>query len=158
MPDWQTVILSITASLLASITVSIMVTSRLRKSIKLILSSLRTYRDLQRASRLLSRKPRRRYIVFEVISEAPIDWDALEEEVKKVITEYLGKTGRIDSGVALAYYDPDRRRGVLRVRADYRYKVLGLLGLVRRVQGRKVLIIPLAVTGSVKRAKRIIRG
>ncbi len=158
MPDWQTITLSITASLLASITVSLIITSRLRRSLKLILSSLKTYRDLQRASRLLSRKPRRRYIVFEVISEAPINWDALEEEVKRVITEYLGKTGRVDSGVALAYYDPDRNRGVLRVRSDYRYKVLGLLGLVRRIQGRRAIIIPLAVTGSVKRAKRIIRG
>ena len=93
---------------------------------------------------------------MELVSEKPLSADEVEKAIKALVREYLGVTGLASSGVSLVYYDKQRGRGVVRVSQEYRYQVLGLLGLLRRVGGSKVLVIPLAVTGSIKRAKRLL--
>lgn len=157
MPDWATILLSITLSTAISILATYMLQERLwRRRLASVLGSLRTYRDLKRAVDKLGRRPRRRYIVFELMAERSIPQDRVEEAIKGVVREYLGLAGLTGSGVSLVYYEEARGRGVLRVSGEYRYQVLGLLGLLRRIDGARVIVIPLAVTGSIKRAKRLL--
>ncbi len=157
MADWLTILLSIILSTIASLTAAYNLQERRwRRRFQALLSTLRTYRDVNRAARKLGRRPRRRYIVVEILSEEPLPMDEVERAIKSVVREYLGVAGLASSGVSLVYYDENRGRGVVRVNQEYRYQVLGLLGLLRHVGNSRVLIVPLAVTGSLKRAKRLL--
>ncbi len=159
MPDWTTILLSVILSTASALLLTLYYTERVwRRRLGFILSSLRTYRDLRRVVARTSRRPRRRYIVFEVLTSGNIGQGSLEEAIKDQVRRVLGASGLVGSGVDLIQYDEARRRGILRVRSDYKYSIIGILGLVRNVDGARVLIIPLAVTGSIKRARRLMEG
>lgn len=131
---------------------------RLERAASLLGLALRLearYREALRVARKLSRKPRRRYVVFEVIPPVA-DSKSLEDALKNVMKELKGVSGVVEAGVKVIEYNPETGRGILRVRRGYKYLALASLGLVRSVNGRRVLIIPIATTGSVKRARRLV--
>lgn len=156
MVDWITIIISVLISTIISLASTlILVEYRWRRRLGLILSSIIRYRDLRNMANILSRRPRKRYIVFEVMSSVEeVDWRGLESEIRGVVSKVLGLHGLAESGVKLVYYNESSRRGVLKVRESYKYQVIGLLGLVRSLNGAPVMLTPITVTGSLKRAKR----
>jgi ribonuclease P/MRP protein subunit POP5 len=129
---------------------------RLRRVVAALLSGAARERNIVRARRILSRRPRRRYIVFEVIPggfrEAEV-WEA----IKATAERFAGLLGLALSGLALVDYDEERSRGIVRVRREYKGLALTVLSLTRRISGVRVLIVPLATTGSIKRARRLLR-
>ena len=115
----------------------------------------------ERIARALARareKPRDRYIVFEVASAARPSLEEVEEAITGVARSVLGASGLVDSRLRLIYYDESARRGILRVRNTYKYHALAILGLVRRAGGAPVMIIPLSTHGTIKSAKKRLRG
>ena len=128
--------------------------SELTRVVKALLSSATSLSKLRGASRASSR-PRRRYIVFEVIPGGFSREDverAIEEAAKRV----LGVVGVGNMGLKLVYYSEERSRGALRVRNEWKYAALAVLGFVRRIGDARVTLVPLSVTGSIKKAKKII--
>ncbi|MCE4624461.1 MAG: hypothetical protein F7C35_01170 [Desulfurococcales archaeon] len=115
-------------------------------------------RELSRIRRILSRKPRRRYIVFTIISEADLNEKRLQQEIIRLSRRIIGSAGLANSGIQLVYFNPITRRGVLRVRAQYKNVALGVLGLLREVDGEHVIVVPLITSGTIKRAKKIADG
>lgn len=114
------------------------------------------YREASRAVKRLSRRPRARYVVFEVIPANAVDAGSLEEAVMGVARGLWGLTGLAEAGLRVVDYSPATGRGILRVRREYKHVALATLGLLRRVGEARILVIPLAVTGSVKRARRLL--
>jgi len=129
---------------------------RLRSIVAALLSGAARERDVLRARRILARRPRRRYIVFEVIPggfrEEEV-WGAIRATAERL----AGLLGLSLSSLTLIDYDEERSRGIVRVRREYKGLALAVLSMTRRVSGTKVLIVPLATTGSVKRARRLLR-
>ena len=113
-------------------------------------------REAVRVARALGRRPRRRYVVFEVVP-AHGDEAEVERTVYSVLESVLGLVGFSDAGVKLVEYNAETGRGILRVRHTYKTLALAALGLIREIGGRRVAVVPLAVTGSVKRAKRLLK-
>lgn len=100
----------------------------------------------------------RRYVVFEVLGTEPISFDELREIVESTARRVYGEITASMMGVKLVEYDEVKRRGVVRVRRDYKYHALAILGMIRSVGSKKVMIVPLATTGSLKRAKRLVES
>ncbi|GAB6147692.1 Rpp14/Pop5 family protein [Stetteria hydrogenophila] len=147
------------AGLAASLAATRPLARRLSRAAGLLELALRLearYREAARLARSLSRRPRRRYIVFEVIPAEAADAGSLESAIRETLKGLTGVVGLAESGVKLIEYQPGSGRGILRVRAGYKYAALAALGLVRRINGRRVLIAPLATTGSIKRARRLV--
>ncbi len=100
-------------------------------------------------------RPKKRYIVFEIFPPG-----LKEEDVKlaidKMAREVIGLKGISEARLKLIYYDEERSRGILRVRREYKYVALAILGLIRNVKNVEVLITPLTSTGSLKRAKKVV--
>jgi len=114
----------------------------------------------ERIARSLARarvKPKHRYIVFEVASSRRVPRDELARKIREVATKTLGLTGLVDSGLQLIEYDESTRRGILRVRHTYKYHALAILGLVREVSGERVLLVPLATSGTLRKARKEAR-
>ena len=65
--------------------------------------------------------------------------------------------GLAEANVSLAYYDPSRMVGIVRTTNTAKHVVLAALGMVRRVAGKRVLIVPVRTTGTIKRAKRALQ-
>ncbi|MEB3780807.1 MAG: hypothetical protein GSR85_11370 [Desulfurococcales archaeon] len=154
MSSWLillTILLAVAVSTAVSFIVSVRSSKRL---ITAVLGTIATFSDAKKLAREYGRKPRRRYIVFEVATTDKVGMDDVEEAIVDAIREVLGSLGLVESGFKLIYYDEARRRGIIRVRHDYKFKILGILGLVREIRGREVNVIPITVTGSLKNAKK----
>ncbi len=147
--------MSIVASLIVATIVSYMMSRRIsRLVVSRVLDGIVTFRDMKRLAREYARKPRRRYIVFEVASAGEVSMEGLERTLLDAIRVMLGNIGLVESGFKLIHYDEARKRGIIRVRHDYKFKILGILGLVREVEDSRVMIIPITVTGSLKNARK----
>ncbi len=107
-------------------------------------------------SRRLRKKLRKRYMVFEVISDGTPDKSSLESEIKGVFKNLFGEIHLTAASLAIQYYDSRLRMGILKFTHRYRYKVLAALGLVKRVGSVKVLIVPVRTTGTYKKALKYI--
>ena len=132
-------------------------TKRIGRLLESVITVARA-RELSRLRKTLSRKPKKRYIVFTIVSEADISEKRLQQELIRLTRRIIGTAGLANSGLQLVYYNPVTRRGVLRVRAQYKNLALGVLGLLREVDGEHIIVIPLTTSGTIKRAKKIADG
>lgn len=117
-------------------------------SSKVILKVLKTRR--------LRRKLRKRYMVFEVISDGTLDKNSLESEIRIVFKDLFGEIHLTTASLAIQYYDSRLKAGILKFTHRYKYKVLATLGLVKRVGNVKVLIVPVRTTGTYRKALKYI--
>ncbi len=112
-------------------------------------------RALAKAAKAVLRRPRRRYIVFEVVP-AGAGREEVERAIEDAARAVLGLVGLADSAVKLVDYDESTGRGIVRVRHTYKYVALAVLGLVRSINGRPAMIVPIATSGTIRRARRLM--
>lgn len=106
----------------------------------------------------LARRRRRRYIAFYIVAEEgpPMDPRDVEKAILSQLERLGGQLAVALGRVQLVYYHPDRMAGIIRASHDTKYLVLAAMGLVRRIAGRRALIIPVRTTGTIKRAKKAL--
>jgi RNase P/RNase MRP subunit POP5 len=109
-----------------------------------------------RAGRRASRRGRR-YIVFEVLGTEPVKFEELRDAIMGTVRRVYGELGEARLRVKLIEYDEVRRRGILRVRREFKLQALAVLGLTRDFNGRRLLLVPISTTGSLKRARALVR-
>ena len=127
---------------------------RTRLLLSAVLSAGRA-RELSRIRRSASRRPSRRYIVFQVIGESEVSERSLSLALNQAARRLVGASTLADSGLQLVYYNPVTMRGVIRVRREYRNLVFGVLGIVRNVGDVSVVLSPITTAGTIKKAKKI---
>lgn len=127
---------------------------RVRVLLEAVLGSARA-RELSKIRRAFSRRPRRRYIVFQVVSDGDVSEKSLYQAIMRSARRLLGSAAVADSGLMLAYYNAATRRGVLRVRSDYKNAAMAVLGTVRRAGDSNVLAVPITTSGTIKKAKKL---
>lgn len=128
---------------------------RISATLSALLGGASRYRDIAKARQKMASRPRRRYIVFEVVPGGVSEGE-LREAIVSTTRRIAGETGLALSGLALILYNEETSRGVIRVRHTHKNLALAVLGLTRHVSGKRVLLVPLASTGSLKRAKRLL--
>ncbi len=114
--------------------------------------------DAEEVLRKLRRKRRRRYIVFYVIAEERegISPEKLEKAVREAVERLYGLIGAGDAYPQLVFYDPREMAGIIRTTHTAKHIVIAGLASVRKIDGVRVVIVPIATTGTIKRAKRIL--
>ncbi|MCE4600696.1 MAG: hypothetical protein F7C38_03945 [Desulfurococcales archaeon] len=154
--DWLVPLLVVDIILIIFMIYIYSIVSRVRKTLKGLLTAASINHRIRKAVEETSQKPRRRYIVFTIETTENIDERSLARAIIKTAEEILGEVGLVDSGIHLVYYDPVKRLGVIRVKHLYKYHALAILGLVRDVNGVKIRILPLGTSGTLKKAlKRV---
>jgi len=104
------------------------------------------------------RKLRKRYMIFEVISDGDVDKNLLENEIRNSFNGMFGKIHLARASISIPYYDSKLKVGVLKFTHMYRYKVLATLGLVRNVGNVKVFLIPIRTTGTLKKTLKYLKS
>ena len=134
------------------------------KLISAALSSKALKRFIKAIEERKSKKIRRRYLVFEVLlhgnevsSPNDIDKVRLEGKIKEAFKELFGSLELSRSGISLVYFDHKEMKGVLRFKAPYRAKVLVALGYIKEINGIDAVIVPLGISGTLKKALAKLR-
>ncbi|MDK2384487.1 MAG: Rpp14/Pop5 family protein, partial [Candidatus Korarchaeota archaeon] len=140
----QAALLASMAALLASAYLALRLRGAeeaLRETRRILSYALEHQKSLRKLAKVRS-KPRRRYVVFEYLG--PLSSENRREVEDAIIAGFAKVFG--DRGVELArprliMVDDESRCGVVRVRRNYVNHLIGVLGLVRSINGEKVMLI-----------------
>jgi len=102
-----------------------------------------------------SLRTKRRYIVFEIISEHPMEYSDFVNAVWASLLNFLGEATTSDARIWIIQnlYDLKNHRGVIRCKHDSVEQVRAALTLIQMVGETKAVIKILGVTGTIKSAK-----
>ncbi len=148
--------------ILASLSIlSLYISLKAYRSTKNLLYMLQRYpRVIDRLSKIIESKkrPRKRYIVFRLISSNPISGRELDKIIRDTVKNVIGVKGLAETDYALIDYDETTGLGIIRSN-NRTYKLLiGLLGLVRSINDVKILIVPVSAHGTIKKAREKIKS
>ena len=102
-----------------------------------------------------SLRSHKRYVVFEVISENPVDYNELVSSIWNSTINFLGE---LESSEAMIWsiqnlYDESTQRGIIKCRHDFVESVRVVLSLIHTIGETKAVIKVLGVTGTIKSAR-----
>lgn len=102
-----------------------------------------------------SLRERKRYLAFEIISEAPIEeFNEFSEAFWTKSLEFLGELGCADAGFILIHekYNKGLQRGVIRVNNKHLNKLRATLALIENIDNKKSIVRSIAVSGMLNKA------
>ena len=102
-----------------------------------------------------SMRPPKRYIVFEIISDTPVNYGEFVNAVWTTSLEFLGELGTSEAGIWFVHnsYDDEKQTGILKCRHNNVENVRTVLSLISTVGETRCIIKILGVTGTIKSAK-----
>ncbi|MCQ4345374.1 MAG: Rpp14/Pop5 family protein [Sulfolobaceae archaeon] len=96
----------------------------------------------------------KRYVVVDVVSKTPIDTSTLETNVRLAVTSLFGQVWLDISNPKVIYF-VNSKAIISTNRVGYKV-VLASLPKVAEVSDNNVIVVPRKITGSVKKAKRLV--
>lgn len=141
------------ATSLASLYISLATYLRVRRALRVVRGAL-----AKGVGRLV--RPRRRYVVFEVVpisgDLSSVSREELEDALARAYRELNGLVGLSLARPTLVHYDRSRGLGVLAVKHLWRRHAILAMSLVREVGGVRVLLNPLRTTGTRRKALKYL--
>ncbi len=101
-----------------------------------------------------SLRERQRYIAYEILSDKLVNSKAIREEFYSKIKGYLGSFGMAEAGVMML--EEAGNKGIIRTNSKNVDKVRAALILVKNINGNKVIIKTLGVSGILNKALKYI--
>lgn len=98
-------------------------------------------------------KERKRYIVFKVYSDHILSEKKVKDAVESQCLQFLGELGMSKAG--LLFIAQSRYSGVVRVSHKYVDEIKTALSMIKKIDGKNVMIKTLRVTGTIKKTKKI---
>lgn len=107
-----------------------------------------------------SLRQKKRYIVFKVLSEKPIEYIELVQSIWRSFLNFLGelKTSELNIWIMKNLFDQKMQRGLIRCSHKEVEYIRGALALIEEAGEIKILIKVEGVTGTIKSAKKKYLG
>ncbi len=105
-----------------------------------------------------SLRERRRYLVFEVISEREIDKRELLDEIRSSLYSLYGDVGASESRIWLIGYDKKKDVGILRCAHNKVEEVRAALACIHSVNGARIGMRVIKTAGTIKGATRLTKS
>jgi RNase P/RNase MRP subunit POP5 len=101
-------------------------------------------------------RDKKRYVAFEMVSDKPLPGDADKLLIRK-INELLGAFNSAKASIMRVKYDPKLQKGLLRVDRAFVDFVRACFVMIKNINGEKVLIRTLYVSGMLNKAADYIK-
>ncbi|MBT5022959.1 hypothetical protein HOK51_04515 [Candidatus Woesearchaeota archaeon] len=105
---------------------------------------------------LPSLRERKRYLVYEIISNGPIqDTKTVSKTFWSAFNRYLGELGCSQAGIMILEdkYNKQNQRGVIRVNNKFVDKIIANLALIDNIDNQKTIVNTVGVSGTLKKAQ-----
>ena len=102
-----------------------------------------------------SMRSHKRYVVFEIISEKPVDYNDFVAAFWATFLNFMGEHGAAEAQIWLIknLYDLKQQCGVIKCRHDYAEHLRTSLMLISIIGETKAVVHAVGVTGTIKAAK-----
>ncbi len=103
---------------------------------------------------LPSLKQKRRYIVFEVITEEKFSYAEIQEEVEHALLLFLGQLGLSKACPMLLKekFNPTKQRFLMKVNNNYTDETKTALTLSKKIKKTPIIIRSIITSGTLKKA------
>ena len=98
-----------------------------------------------------SMRSRRRYLVFELISDSSFSKDQLIRALNRTGLHFLGERGYSSLKLSLLVFE--NNRGIIRFMYKKRQSVKAILALLTEIDGTNIIARTLGVSGTIKKAR-----
>ncbi|MCD6216190.1 MAG: ribonuclease P protein component 2 [Candidatus Aenigmarchaeota archaeon] len=107
-----------------------------------------------------SLRQKKRYIIFKVLSEKPVEYMELVQSIWRSLLNFLGelKTSELNIWIIKNLFDQKTQRGLIRCSHKEVEYIRSALALVEEAGETRVLIKVEGVTGTIKSAKKKYLG
>lgn len=105
-----------------------------------------------------SMRAHKRYVVFEIVSEKPVEYGDFVASFWSSLLNFLGEHGAANARIWIIRNLYDKQRGVIKCQHDYVEFTRAALTLVQIIGETKALVRVLGVTGTIKSAKNKYLG
>lgn len=114
----------------------------------------------QKKKTLKSERPKRRYLAFEVISNAKFDSNDIFKALMARAYEYIGKFGVKNANIKFIAekWNSEMQRGIIRVNNNYLNDLKDLLPLIKNINSNDIMIKSIGVSGILNRAEKKYMG
>ncbi len=104
---------------------------------------------------LPSLREKKRYIVYEILSDQKMSFNNIKSSINKAVLGFLGELGYAKSGLIIMDMFKNNK-GVLRTNHKEVDNIKASLALIDKINNEKVIIKSNLVTGVLNKAKRLI--
>ena len=101
---------------------------------------------------LPSLREKKRYVVFEIVGNK-IDKKKTEKEINSNLLKFLGELGVSRANIKIIGDSWENNKGVIRVKVKYLDELKMSLGLIKKLDNKKVIVNVIGVSGILKKAK-----
>jgi len=105
---------------------------------------------------LPSLREKKRYLVFEVISNQKLESKTINDSIKDSYKELYGQVGLGDAGLLFINkrFDKDKQRGIVKVNHKYLDKLRFSLSLIKKIEENKAIVKSVGCSGIIKKAEQ----
>lgn len=101
---------------------------------------------------------RRRYVVIKLVSRDALRKEEVEEALSIVFTKVFGEVGYVKANPQLIYFDGNRGSCIVRVNHTHVKALLSVVWMIRSINNKQCLMIPVKTTGTIKKAYKVMMG
>ncbi|MHA1260023.1 MAG: Rpp14/Pop5 family protein [Candidatus Heimdallarchaeaceae archaeon] len=102
---------------------------------------------------------RDRYIVFQILCSGNLpDLSTLKRKIWSTYQTLFGLSGTSEAGLFFDAYEVETGKGIIRCTSKSFSPLMTTLSLVQKINDDLVIIVPLLVSGTIKKAKEYVES
>jgi ribonuclease P/MRP protein subunit POP5 len=101
-------------------------------------------------------KQKKRYVVFEVVSESPIEsYEPIRDSIWQGCHSFLGELGMAEAGIRLLddEFDPKKQRGIIKVNHKHVDRLGSALMMIQKIGRNNAIVRTIGVSGILDKAE-----
>lgn len=102
------------------------------------------------------KKLRKRYVVFAAVCEEKVGHNDVASALRDTFVKLYGELTTQKGSPRVLIFDEEKQRGIARISHLHVDLLVASLGFIKRVGSTKCILIPLKVTGTIKKARKYL--
>lgn len=103
-----------------------------------------------------SLRDKKRYVVYEIISETKIDQQAIKQEIQKTYKRLFGEIDFVIANIRFFSKYSTENKGIIEVERNHLEKLKVVFGWIKEIKNKKIIIRSALVSGTIKKCKMFI--